>query len=318
MPPGQLEPEADHGTARAATVTTPEDHGPAVLADRLHGDRQHADGRGQVADVRRELGGPLPAEHAAEPGHRAHAPSAARGSRPAWSSQARPRAPAHGDDERAQRDQRGVPDRDQRELAERRVEGVEHGTIIVQPSPGARPDPSAASRTAATSSPGCAPPAACSPRRRPRCCSPRRATPADARARWWPRRVAGVPLEQVVGWAEFCGLRVAVAPGRVRAAAAHRAAGRAGRGACGGPVPVVLDLCCGTGALGAAVAARVPGLEVWAGDVDPAAVACARRNLPPDRVLEGDLYDALPADLRGRVDVAGRQRAVRADRRDRR
>ena len=36
-------------------------------------------------------------------------------------------------------------------------------------------------------------------------------------------------------------------------------------------------------------------------DVDPAAVACARRNLPPDRVHEGDLYAALPADLRGRV-----------------
>jgi hypothetical protein len=27
------------------------------------------------------------------------------------------------------------------------------------------------------------------------------------------RRVAGVPLEQVLGWAEFCGLRIAVEPG---------------------------------------------------------------------------------------------------------
>jgi hypothetical protein len=27
------------------------------------------------------------------------------------------------------------------------------------------------------------------------------------------RRVAGEPLEQVLGWAEFCGLRIAVAPG---------------------------------------------------------------------------------------------------------
>ena len=27
------------------------------------------------------------------------------------------------------------------------------------------------------------------------------------------QRAAGLPLEQVVGWAEFCGLRIAVAPG---------------------------------------------------------------------------------------------------------
>jgi release factor glutamine methyltransferase len=46
-----------------------------------------------------------------------------------------------------------------------------------------------------------------------------------------------------------------------------------------------------------------PGLEVYAADVDPAAVACARRNLPPDRVHESDLYAALPERLRGRVTV---------------
>ena len=65
----------------------------------------------------------------------------------------------------------------------------------------------------------------------------------------------------------------------------------------------MVDLCCGTGAVGAALAARLAGAEVWAADVDPDAVACARRNLPPDRVREGDLYAALPDDLRGRVDV---------------
>ena len=42
---------------------------------------------------------------------------------------------------------------------------------------------------------------------------------------------------------------------------------------------------------------------MWAADVDPVAVACARQNLPPDRVLEGDLYDALPVGLRGSFDV---------------
>ena len=116
------------------------------------------------------------------------------------------------------------------------------------------------------------------------------------------RRVAGEPLEQLLGWAAFDGLRIALAPGvfvpRVRSEfLAERAAAAAGPGS------VVLDLCCGSGALGAAVAARVRGIELHAADLDPAAVACARVNLPGATVHEGDLFDALPAALRGRVDV---------------
>ncbi|MDN4163265.1 putative protein N(5)-glutamine methyltransferase [Nocardioides abyssi] len=135
------------------------------------------------------------------------------------------------------------------------------------------------------------------------------------------RRVGGEPLEQVLGWAAFAGLRVAVAPGvfvprrrttlLVRLAvhaleqavrqAAEQTAQQAGRG------PVLVDLCCGTGAVAAAVRATVrptlPAVEVHAADVDPAAVACARHNLPPEVVHEGDLYAALPGRLRGRVDV---------------
>ncbi|MVQ50374.1 putative protein N(5)-glutamine methyltransferase [Nocardioides sp. MAH-18] len=114
------------------------------------------------------------------------------------------------------------------------------------------------------------------------------------------RRVAGEPLEQVVGYAELGGVRIAVAPGvfvpRQRSLALVRLAATGLRAG-----DVVVDLCCGTGALGAVLAATVPGLEVWAADVDPDAVACARRNLPPARVVEGDLYDALPRGLRGRV-----------------
>ena len=67
--------------------------------------------------------------------------------------------------------------------------------------------------------------------------------------------------------------------------------------------PRLVDLCCGSGAIGAAVQHDLPEAEVWAADVDPVAVDCARRNLPPDRVLLGDLYDALPDHLRGSVDV---------------
>jgi release factor glutamine methyltransferase len=45
-------------------------------------------------------------------------------------------------------------------------------------------------------------------------------------------------------------------------------------------------------------------LEVHAADIDPRATGCARENLGErGRVHTGDLYDALPATLRGRVDV---------------
>jgi len=113
-------------------------------------------------------------------------------------------------------------------------------------------------------------------------------------------RVAGAPLEQVLGWAEFCGLRILTAPGvfvpRRRTEVVVAAALDLLR-----PGDVVVDLGCGTGAIGAALLATLPGLEVHAADLDPAAVACARRNLPPHRVHEGDLYAALPGELRGRV-----------------
>lgn len=70
-----------------------------------------------------------------------------------------------------------------------------------------------------------------------------------------------------------------------------------------GDRPVVVDLGCGSGALGAAVLARRPDVEVWATDVDPVAVACARLNLAPEQVLVGAGFDALPAGLLGGVDV---------------
>jgi release factor glutamine methyltransferase len=122
-------------------------------------------------------------------------------------------------------------------------------------------------------------------------------SPAELMA-WTARRMAGEPLEHVVGWASFAGLRVAVDPGvfvpRRRSELVVAVASRS-------VADVVVDLCCGSGALGAALAARWPEAEVYAADADPAAVACARRNLPAERVFAGDLYTALPDDLRGRV-----------------
>lgn len=121
------------------------------------------------------------------------------------------------------------------------------------------------------------------------------------------RRVAGLPLEQVLGWAAFCGLRIVVAPGvfvprRRTEFLAKQAIGLAA------PDAVVLDMCCGAGPVGAAALAARPGVDLYAVDIDPVAVGCARRNVAAaggqeDQVYAGDLYEPLPAELRGRIAV---------------
>ena len=118
------------------------------------------------------------------------------------------------------------------------------------------------------------------------------------------RRVAGEPLEPLLGWAEFDGLRILMDPGvfvprRRTEFLVERAV------AIAHPDAVVVDLCCGAAAIGVAIAAGLgSGATLVAADVDPAAVRCARRNVQPaGRVFEGDLYEALPAELRGRVDI---------------
>jgi release factor glutamine methyltransferase len=119
------------------------------------------------------------------------------------------------------------------------------------------------------------------------------------------RRASGLPLEHVLGWAEFCGRRVAVEPGvfvpRRRTELLVREAAALLRSDAGS---VVVDLCCGSGAVGAVLAAALPGIEVYAADLDAAAVRCARHNLgTAGRVYEGDLFEPLPDSLRGRIDV---------------
>src|SRR5215210_6890964 len=118
------------------------------------------------------------------------------------------------------------------------------------------------------------------------------------------RRTDGEPLEHILGWAEFCGQRVRVGPGvfvpRRRTEFLVAKATVLLR-----PGAVVVDLCCGSAAISAALTAMIQPLEIHAVDIDPIAVACARVNIPEGlgSVYEGDLYDPLPAQLRGKVDV---------------
>ncbi|HET6153771.1 MAG TPA: putative protein N(5)-glutamine methyltransferase [Marmoricola sp.] len=121
------------------------------------------------------------------------------------------------------------------------------------------------------------------------------------------RRVEGEPLEWILGWARFAeesgdGVRVVVRPGvfvpRGRtielALAAVEALPEDG---------VLVELCCGSGAIAAFVHDRVPGARIVAADLDATAAACAQENLPDAEVLVGDLFEPLPEGLRAAVDV---------------
>jgi release factor glutamine methyltransferase len=129
------------------------------------------------------------------------------------------------------------------------------------------------------------------------------ATTPDALDALVKRRVGGLPLEHVLGWAEFCGVRIQLDEGvfvpRPRSEYLVQRALAVTR-----PGAIVVDVCCGSGAIGVAMAS-VTDIELHAADLDPAAVRCARRNVEPigGRVYEGDLFEPLPPGLRGRVDV---------------
>lgn len=118
------------------------------------------------------------------------------------------------------------------------------------------------------------------------------------------RRKAGEPIQQIVGWAEFCGLRITVDPGvflprRKTEFLVERAI------ALGQPGSTLLDICCGSGAIGVAVATALNKADLHATDIDPASVRCAAVNANEvgGRVYQGDLFEPLPHSLRGRFNL---------------
>jgi len=121
------------------------------------------------------------------------------------------------------------------------------------------------------------------------------------------RRVAGEPLQYVIGWAPFGRLRLAVGPGVfVPRPETEGLADRAATRLRATPGPrTAVDLCTGSGAIACFLASEAPGTRVLATELDPGALAWARVNA--DRygveLLAGDLDAPLPAELAGRVDV---------------
>jgi release factor glutamine methyltransferase len=116
------------------------------------------------------------------------------------------------------------------------------------------------------------------------------------------RRVAGERLEHVLGWAEFCGLRIEVdqgvfIPRAQTEALAERAAALQPR--------VALDLFAGSGAIACVVKQRNPDARVVAAELDRVALACAARNCERYGVelVASDVDADIPDHLAGRVDV---------------
>ncbi|MEH7119704.1 putative protein N(5)-glutamine methyltransferase [Neobacillus vireti] len=118
------------------------------------------------------------------------------------------------------------------------------------------------------------------------------------------KRASGLPLEYVLGFTKFCGLRIKVEQGvfvpRKRTEFLALQASALAR-----VCDIVVDLCCGSGAVGAVIANNLKKIQLHSADIDPLAVRCASHNLTNigGQVYKGDLYHALPNSLRGRVNV---------------
>lgn len=135
------------------------------------------------------------------------------------------------------------------------------------------------------------------------------------------RREAGEPLQYVLGTWSFRQLELMVdrrvliprpETEQVVEAALRELDRLSGAVAAGsGKRATVVDLGTGSGAIALSIARERTGVEVWATDSSPAAVAVARANLSGlagfaatrVRIAEGDWWQALPDDLRRRVDM---------------
>jgi release factor glutamine methyltransferase len=114
------------------------------------------------------------------------------------------------------------------------------------------------------------------------------------------RRVRGEPLAWIVGWAPFCGLRIRVSQGVFVPRPHSEALAFRAREL----LPehgTAVDVCTGSGAIAAFLAAARPNATVIATDIDPLAVACAVSNGVDARV--GDLFGPVAAGCRGGIDV---------------
>lgn len=117
------------------------------------------------------------------------------------------------------------------------------------------------------------------------------------------RRLTGEPLAYIVGFKEFCGLRIGVDKRVLVPRPETEELVEAIVGDWRGRAPRVLDLGTGSGAIACAIAKLLPKAAIWATDTSAGAIDVARSNverlLYGDRIALscGDLFDALPSGI---------------------
>jgi release factor glutamine methyltransferase len=123
------------------------------------------------------------------------------------------------------------------------------------------------------------------------------------------RRLSGEPLQYIEGAVDFGQIEVvtdrrALIPRPETEQLLEQAVMALGEA---GPGTVIVDLCTGSGALALGLKSRFPAAQVHATDISEEALSLAAENssrLGFDVALHhGDLFEALPADLRERIDL---------------
>lgn len=120
------------------------------------------------------------------------------------------------------------------------------------------------------------------------------------------RRVAGEPLQYLEGSVPFAGIEVAVdrralIPRPETEYLVELAAASATSPS------LIVDLCSGSGAIALALKRRFPGARVLGTDISSAALDLAEANAGLNRLAvewrRGDLFAALPDEIRGRIEL---------------
>jgi release factor glutamine methyltransferase len=105
------------------------------------------------------------------------------------------------------------------------------------------------------------------------------------------RRAEGEPSQYIAGWVDFFDCRIAVGPGvLIPRPETEQLVDRVSKEISTGKL---LDLCCGSGCIGIALAKRHPDLEVTLVDISPIAVEYVQKNAQSNgvevEILSGDL-----------------------------
>ena len=122
------------------------------------------------------------------------------------------------------------------------------------------------------------------------------------------KRATGMPVPQITGFMEFRGLKLRVRPGVfIPRDSSEYMVVQAVRRLVRRRSPVAVDLATGAGPIALGVANAVRRGEIFGADISKEAVALARENARtlhiPARFVVADVFDGLPARLRGTVDV---------------